>query len=495
MRIIKIMSQSSLNRNTFYNISAGLSTMLISIVLPPYLSRVLSEEELSVWILGVQIASFFTFLNLGLQIVVTTEISKLVDKLDLNVRNSVVSTAFFFVLFLSAIFWLLLVFATRDTNWIAPTLNSKAADDFSSVIRWIGASFVLWLPTSIILAAFAGQQRYGLFALAMLVSRFIILVSVLVTATVTKDIVLMAEFWFLATLFSCILIMFQWYNKVPEASISFNVFDKQVLSELLFSGSTITFWNLVVLLSTGVQTTLVGYYAISDVPVFSVALAISTAIVGVAGAVTSTLIPHVAKCAHKQGELPIKDIQRIALVGNLICLGASATLLLCGWWLTRILLGPAYAESGGWIVGLVGVSQAIRNVLAAYTTAAIALGLQHRLFLGPLVEGILAVAVSLTLAPSYGVKGVLCAMMLAPVGNIAFTIFTNPVGRLYADFDISKFIFRAAVLPSVPFFFAILIWTFSRNAHDNSLLMLSLGLLFGCSYLFCAVQNLFDDAL
>jgi len=251
------------------------------------------------------------------------------------------------------------------------------------------------------------------------------------------------------------------------------------VQSLVKGGATLTFWNIVVLLVTGFQVFLVGRFEFSVVAIFSGALSVAALLVGLSAAVTATLVPHVVHHLHStRGSLPFADLERVALLGNLITFGGSTVLLLGGWWFVRIWLGTEYADAGMIVIALVPVSQAIRNSLSAYSMVTIALGLQHKLIIGPLFEGLLAVGLGIWLAPTYGVYGVLWAMLISPFGNIIFTILTNPIGKMYPSFNRGGFMFRSALVPALPLFPAILILAITDGSEHSTPEMLLISLVF-----------------
>ena len=477
------MTQSLLNRNALFNIVGGFSAMLINIALPPLIARLLPASDFASWMLALQIANYLAILNFGLQMVLAQVVASTEVSGNFQARNAAVSTAFWLVLCVSIIGLGVMAWSTTNTGPIAPALNVVQQENLKHSLMLIAGSFVLWLPVSILLAVFIGQQRNGWYAMAMLISRLMILVAVSISAAVTRDIVWMAFAWLLATGFASLAILLVWYKKVDGAQLSPRLVRLSQMRSLLKGGATLTIWNVVVLLVTGFQVLLVGRHDFASVPVFSGALSVAALLVGISAAVTATLVPHVVQHSHRTGgALPLEDLERVALLGNILTFGGSATLALGGWWFVRLWLGPEFAEGGASVVTLVVVSQAIRNLLSAYSMATIALGLQHKLLIGPLGEGVTAVTLGLLLVPTCGVAGVILAMLIAPFSNILFTLATNPIGRVDPRFKRTRFMLRSTMLPTLPLVAAFLFLAVTHGSMKSELLMLPMSLFVGALY-------------
>ncbi len=425
--------------------------MLLSILLPPILSRSLTPYDLSIWMLALQVANYLIVLNLGLQIVVARLVAQAEECGDTLKRNSIISTAFFSVLIVTTFGTASLYYLINTFHWTSPSIQIESLSSLNTTVSWIAASFVIWLPSSLLLATFIGQQRNVWYALAMFVTRIILLLVVSAAAYTYQNVVDIAKSWFFATTVGSICILILHHLKVDNSRISLRLFSKSQLLHMVHNSFTISIWSILSLIVTGGQVFILGLYELESVGIFASALGLATVMIGVSGAINATLVPIIAaRLINNRKALPVDDLVRISVVSNVINFGGSATLALGGWWIAKFWLGDIYSEDGSIIIGAVAISQSLRSCLSTYAMAVIGLGLQNKLLVGPIGEGFLAILISCLLVPDLGVYGIITAMLTSPMINIFFTLATNPIRQQDDNFHIYGYFWKCCIIPSLP---------------------------------------------
>ena len=80
-------------KNAAANLIRGGAAALIAILLPPFLTRLMSSEAFGAWSLVLQLGAYVGYLDFGIQTAVGRFVAFTSEKEDLEHRNSVVSTA------------------------------------------------------------------------------------------------------------------------------------------------------------------------------------------------------------------------------------------------------------------------------------------------------------------------------------------------------------------------------------------------------------------
>jgi O-antigen/teichoic acid export membrane protein len=445
------MDTVGLNRNAAYNILAGLSSALVSLALPPLLARLLLPHDFAAWTLALQVAAYLNILSFGLQMVVAQAVAQSEASNDNEGRDRVVSTGFF-ALFIAALFgFALMAVLAWQSQWLAPTLALETRVSLEKSLLWLAASFIVQLPVSILLAVFIGEQRNAWFAAATICSRAVILVAVGVVAIATMDIVAMGQAWFGASVIGGAFSWWMWFRHIRQPRLSWRLCRWDALHKLVRGSAALTVWNLSLLFVTGLQILLVAHFEFALVPAFAGALSMTALLVGVVAAVTGTLVPHIAHAAARpDAHFPEADLRHIARLSNLILYGGTAVLLIGNWWILRYWLGLSFADAGGPVLAVIALAQAIRNSISAYVMTTIALSLQNRLLAGPIAEGIIAFGLGFVFGSSWGALGVALAMLVAPIANVSFVMWRDPVGKKFPSFLRVRYIMDTAIFPAIP---------------------------------------------
>jgi O-antigen/teichoic acid export membrane protein len=62
------MSQITLVKNAFANVCRGGAAALVMLLMPPFLTRILSKDAYGAWLLILQLATYVSLLDFGIQI-------------------------------------------------------------------------------------------------------------------------------------------------------------------------------------------------------------------------------------------------------------------------------------------------------------------------------------------------------------------------------------------------------------------------------------------
>jgi O-antigen/teichoic acid export membrane protein len=482
------MDTVGLNRNATYNVLAGLSSALVSIALPPLLARLLLPNDFAAWTLALQVAAYLNILSFGLQMVVAQAVAQSEASNDTEGRDRVVSTGFF-ALFIAALFgFALMAVLAWQSQWLAPTLASETRASLEKSLLWLSASFIVQLPVSILLAVFIGEQRNAWFAAATICSRAAILVAVGVVAIVTVDIVAMGQAWFGASVIGGAFSWWMWFRHIRQPKLSWRLCRLDALNKLVRGSAALTVWNLSLLFVTGLQILLVAHFEFALVPAFAGALSMTALLVGVVAAVTGTLVPHIAHAAARpDAHFPEADLRHIARLSNLILYGGTAVLLIGNWWILRYWLGPSFADAGGPVLAVIALAQAIRNSISAYVMTTIALSLQNRLLAGPIAEGMIAFGLGILFGSYWGAMGIALAMLVAPIVNIGFVMWRDPIGKIFLSFDRVRYIIDTVILPAIPLAIAGTAYGLLPNESFTSSAAVVAALFLGTAYGICVL--------
>jgi O-antigen/teichoic acid export membrane protein len=109
-------------KNAFANIARGVTTAMVALILPHFLTQRLTHDRFNCWSLILQIAAYASFLDFGLQIALSRFVTRAQASGQFSERDRFVSTASL----LLSIAGVLSMIAICAVVWQAPALQRTA---------------------------------------------------------------------------------------------------------------------------------------------------------------------------------------------------------------------------------------------------------------------------------------------------------------------------------------------------------------------------------
>ena len=153
----------------------------------------------------------------------------------------------------------------------------------------------------------------------------------------------------------------------------------------------LTAFSFGMLLVSGLDLTIVGYFAFAATGYYAIAATVVGFMVGLSGSVYSALLTPLAVLQERREYSRIRDLVLTATrLGSYASLAAVIIVILAGKPLLTLWVGPRYASQALPILEILLWAQAIRLTANAYTVALIATAQQNFGIATAFTEGLLA---------------------------------------------------------------------------------------------------------
>jgi O-antigen/teichoic acid export membrane protein len=424
-------------KNAFANILRGGSTALITILLPPFLTKVLTNDEYGTWLLILQLSTYVSFLDFGIQTAIGRFVAYATELKDFKQRNKIVSTALALLIGMGCLALVGLFYFTWRLPQIFSSMPQSLHQDAQLALLLVGGSLSISLPFSAFGGIFIGIQRYDVSAWIIGLSRLIGGMLTIVAAYTTHSIVWMAVCTFLINL-GASLGQYLAYKKVAsEIKILPKYIQKEAGKEIINYCFGISVWNLGMLLVSGLDTTIVGFFDYKSVIYYTLAVSLTNFVIQLQGSIFSAMMPAAASLgargdARKLGEL----LSQSTRAGMLILLITGLPLILWSDFFIKQWIGSEYVSNTSILLQILVVANIIRLAGLPYATLMIALGHQRLIILSPLLEGGVNFTCSVILTSKIGAIGAAVGTLIGSFISLIFH-FTYNMSRT-VDIEINR---------------------------------------------------------
>jgi len=422
-RIVKRLGPTII-KNAIANIVRGGASATVALVLPHFLTRSLDIDRYSAWVLMLQIAAYATYLDFGLQTAVARFVAQAMERGDDAKRDAIVSTAFRLLAMAGIVALLVALIVTWKIRAIFHGAPWALIGELRGGVLLLSASTAVLLPLSVFTGVLIGLHRNEYPALAIGGSRLLGAAGVLLLMRHTHSLV-----WLAAVLGSCNvaggLLQYAICRRLlPALRIRFSTVTREITRELVHYCAGLTVFAFAMLLVSGLDVTIVGYFAFAAAGYYGVAASIVGLVTGTAASIFLALIAPMAVLQARAEHDRIRDlVLDSSRLGNSASLLIVVLCLLAGKTLLALWVGPSYAALAFPILEILICAQAIRATLSSYSIALIATGQQNYGISGALAEGLCNLIVS-----------VIAAMLLGPIGVAWGTAVGAACGLVWAVF-------------------------------------------------------------
>ncbi len=461
---LNILSAHKVVRGSAANLIRLLLTVLVATVLPPFLVRHLSQAEYSAWVLILQLGTYISLLDLGLQ----TVVAKLVAEYDAAGNQAAghhLLSSSVTMLSMVAMAGLLLV---GFLVWRVPAMFHEMPATLIPQVRWsvlvIGCSAAFSLPFNPFAAVFNGLQVYGIPTLVALVGRVISTLLLLGLVILHRSLFVMALAFSLVNLLTALAYFTAWW-RYARHRVGFSVFtlDTGLARTLARSGGVIALWTFGGLLVSGFDVLIVGRFDYANTGFYAVGTMVTNLMLMVVSSLFSPLLPAVSAM---QGAGSAKAVGEVAIESSRYC-----TLTLCllaiplfigAYPVLSLWVGHSYALKSVRLLQILLLGNFVRQLGLPYSLIVIAMGRQHLATLATVVEAIVNVAFSIWLASRIGARGVAYGTLIGAFVSVGLHLsvsmhFTQP----NIDFRVSRFLGQSLLRPMstlLPTAALLLVW-------------------------------------
>lgn len=402
-------------KNSISNIINGFSNVILGIVISPFLIKILSINDFSIWSLVLQIGAFFSLLGFSGQISVAryvtlsiTENNKFKLQRIINFGNvlSIVS-----VVFSITILYFIYIRFFDIFNGIHAEQSGYAPDVFFIV----SLSFIIGLLASVYNGYFTGIERNEIPAIINLISRTILGIGIYISSHFSM--MMMAATYFVVNIISYTIIYllylrFRKKNDRGDINKSDNVKFKEFISYCF----GVLVFNLSTFLIVNLNGVLIGRYAFKEYAWYTLAITLVTAIVGFLNAALTPVLQPIVRLAHSDEKSRLNDFVYIL---TRIILGLSFMLLVMNFIIGRkvlnIWIGSEVAASTWPVFVFLLLTNLARLSGAPLGLVYLAKGKQNEIIYLPLLEGTISVVMTFIFVKNFGVYSSAMSMSVSTI--------------------------------------------------------------------------------
>lgn len=406
-----------------------MSSALVAVLVPPFLTRALPPEAYGAWAVALQIGTYVNIFGMGIQTAVGRYVAFHHGPEAVRERDGIVASAFWCVL-LAAIAGVIAIGAVAtNTDRLFPQLSTAWRADAAVATGLLGLSFGVGLIGSVFGSVFLGLQRNHVPAIVQLSGR-VVQAILLIIASFSHSLTMMALAHLLGSIGISSLLAWLWRGKTLDPTISFSWISRASLRELGGFCLSLTVWNLAMLLVSGLDLLIITRYDFNAVPYYAVSLTLVSFIAGTLQALAAALTPAAANMQAAGSQVELRNLftrstALMAIAGLLV----SAPLVFAGRSILTVWVGKIYANNAYQLLALLAAATVIRTCLLPYGMIAIGTGQQRRMIYTPLAEGAVSLALSIWWATSYGAMGVAYAKVVSAAVGIILLVLQHALVR------------------------------------------------------------------
>jgi O-antigen/teichoic acid export membrane protein len=392
------------------NLLRVLLSMLVSLVLPPFLVHRMAPAEYSAWVLILQLSGYVYMLDLGLQTAIGKFVAEYDAKGDREASHHLVSTSFSILAVAATIGSV----AIGVLVWSVPQLFHQMPAALVPQVRIsllaIGLSAAVTLPFGVFLSTFTGLQQYFFPTIVATASRVGSAAALIVLLLLHSGLIQLALVY-AGFNFATAATQFYGWRRWAKARVDFSFlfFHRRSAVQLAKYGSVMSIWTLAMLFVSGLDIVIVGHYQYKDTGFYAIANGPTNFLLAVVGSIFGPMVPTVSSMQANTtpgriGDICIRMTRYCAL---LLCL-VGLPLVFGSYPLLHLWLGKRYgyaAQSAVYLQVLV-LGNVVRQLVLPYILAVVATGKQHLATIAAIAEAAVNLVVSIWLVQKIGAVGV-----------------------------------------------------------------------------------------
>lgn len=445
----RIFSGRVILRNVAANLASGVAGALLAVVLPPFLVRLMDRNTYSVWALLLQIGGYSGVLNFGFQTAVARYVAHASARKNSEYRDEIISTSIILLAVSAMIGIIAMVTLSAYLPFLFPAIPMYLQKFAKLALIWVGISLAVGLPFSVINGIFTGLQRNEVPAIIIIISRFFTGVGLVLAAKLGYSLVGMAVVFFGVNLMTYGIQWLSLKKILPDIQISFKKVSRSSVHELVDYCTSLTVWNMAVLLVSGLNLAIVARFDFPSVGAFAIALSLIALLQGAQGAVMNVFLPVGAALEANGDRERLSRLLIATTRWNIFTLGGGLMVyFIIGPFLLIKYVGSSYFGPVASILNVLLLGHITRLSMAPFAVLAIAAGDHRKVILSPLIEGFTNVGISLMLGARYGAIGVAWGTFIGSTAGVLLHLFMNLPRSERLGVSLRLFI-KAAFLPAI----------------------------------------------
>jgi O-antigen/teichoic acid export membrane protein len=442
---------ATISRNIVASLARVLVVSLVALVLPAYLTHRLPVTTYAAWVLILQLGAYVSYLDLGIQI----GVSKFVAEHESRGDNAGASRHASAGLALMLAAGILGVGLAIILAWQVPRLFSTMPANLYHEVRTslllVGSSLSFGLVCAVHSAVFQGLQRYWIPMMLSIVNRALYAAIVIAVVALHGNLVAMGSAVALVNVATGAMQVIAWRKRASHVALSFRLVEFGVLKDVTRFCSLQSIWTIAMLCITGLDIAIVGHYDYVQTAYYSIATLPTNFMLMIAAAVIGPIVPASSAISTQRSPVEMGDfLARITRYGAVTLLLTALPLLVYGFVVLRVWVGPEYAIHTIRYLRILILANVIRNLCAPYAAMVVGTGRQGAGILTAVSEAIVNLGSSLYLASRYGAIGVAIGTLIGSFVSVGLHfLVTMPLTHRTLTISPSRLFLKGFLQPSV----------------------------------------------
>ncbi len=462
-------------------VSVGFSLFVSAVsgvLLPSYLTHHLAPQLYGGWILILQISSYVAILDFGMQMVIAKYVAQHAAAGDWLAVNKYASASTAIAAVSGSVGLILAVVLALLVPVFFKDMPPAIAHDVREGVLLVGTSTAFLLGCSSFMAFFRGLQRYNIPTTSAVANKLAYVAVMIFLVGTHRS--LRAMGWSMAAInvVTGVGQVWAWRRMLPHIQVRRRLVEWPIARQMLKYCAVLGIWTSGMLIIMGLDLTIVGHYDFGATAFYAIAATPITFLILLMQAALNPLMPavsalSVSRSAEAMGALLARSTRYITLLLEV----AGLPLLLFGFVILSIWVGPEYARRSLAPMRLLILAQIVRNLCAAYATMVIGTGRQRDATLSTLCEAVTNLLFSIVLGKFFGAIGVAGGTLIGAVVGVLVHFFIS-MRHTQDNFRISptalfrEGILRPAAVALPTLLLLPLFWNAAATPHTGTLVTL-----------------------
>src|SRR5580704_3956196 len=443
-------------------------SMLVSMLLPPFLVHRMPAAEYSAWVLILQLSAYVGLLDFGLQAAIGKYVAEYDASGEREASHRLVSTSFTILALAGGVACL----AIGAMVWAVPRLFHQMPAALVPEVRIalvaIGLSTAIALPFSTFTATFTGLQEYFFPTIVATISRVgsaaLLIVLLLLHCNLVQLALVMAGF----NVATAATQFFGWRKFLKgRVNFSFLLFHRRSATQLAKYGSVLSIWSLAMFFVSGLDTVIVGHYQYKDTGFYAVASGAANFMLTVIASVFGPLVPAVS--SMQSGSTPdrIGDLcTKIARYCTLLLCLLGLPLVFGAYPLLSLWVGKKYATQSALYLEVLVLGNVVRQLVLPYILIVVATGKQHLATIAAISEACVNIVLSIWLVQRIGAVGVAIGTLVGAFVSVGLHLLVSmPLTQSAIRLRRSRFLMQGVLRPLLIIAPSLLLYPFWRRLN------------------------------
>ena len=471
--------EDNLKRTVIKNASANLVRLagsgVVALLLPPFLVRMLPRDVYGAWALLLQLTLYVGYLDFGIQTAVARFVAHANELDHCEERDGIVSTAFVMLTIAMGFGCLLVVLLVWQLPVIFRQMPAELYRPAQVALLFMGCSFALSLPVSVIHAVFTGLQRNEIPAVVAVVNKLAMALLVVAVVLRHRGLAAMGIGVAIANVLSYAGAFVAWRVWARRVRIRISLASSGFARQISGYSAALVVWMLAMLMISGLDLSIVGLFDYKATAYYAIAATLTNFLAQAQGAIFAALLPASAVLGargdgSRLGALLISSTR----YGMLILLAMALPLIIAGHFVIRLWAGPDYAQHSTLILQVLILANVIRLCALPYSTLLLGTGQQSKVVISPIAEAVTNLTVSVVGAYLMGAIGVAIGTLIGSFVSLGLHLLYNMPRTSLIPIDRPRFVKEGLLRPlacAAPFGF-VLALRFVADLRDQSQILL-----------------------